>query len=151
MSHPDDWADEVIEVAGLELDTQDLGCPDDSDDPEELRGCLRRVRVAAQAERECREERAVVAEIHVDPERPFDVRISVATPTGDRAHEREVASALLRHAAAHIFRLRVEAHIVDRLRWLVGEVQEGRVEEADAWGRVVRVLGLEDDGEGADG
>lgn len=79
----------------LKLDFEDSDCgwvEDTTDDPAVLRECLKRQRLTAAVERLSHEARALVADIEIDPAKPFAARIVVGTPTGDRAHERDVAA-----------------------------------------------------------
>jgi uncharacterized protein (DUF433 family) len=65
----------------------DMSCSDDSDDIETVRESLIRTRAAAAAERQAHEARAIVCDVVHDD--AGNVRLFVATPTGDRREERE--------------------------------------------------------------
>ena len=133
------WSESMLESLGLRLES-DGEFLDDSDDPDDLRECLIRTRLAAWAERKCRTERAVVMEIHLDDD-PLKCCVAVAEPTGDRAKEMDLCRAATRDAVAHMLASRYALNLHHALCGLAEKVAAGEVPEAEAWARVVAAIG----------
>lgn len=129
-------ADDLLSELKLELDFGDPKWIDDCDDPEKLRACLRRQQLAAAAERLTHESRAVVAELIVDPDHPTRSEIIVGTPTGDRAHERELAARLCRTMIALTMLSTYERNLVKGLHTLCDRVQREEIGALEAWSLV---------------
>lgn len=141
----DDLTRELLEEAGIDPDAlrPDLTWLDEIDDPEVLRGCLRRQRLAASAAQQAHTARAVVAEIHVDPERPLDVRVVLSTPDGDRAKEQELGAVLMHQAIACILLKPHEREVLREVFSLDAKVSAGELDAAEAWRRLAAVVGEE--------
>lgn len=88
----------------------------------------------------------MVAEIHLDPTRPLDVRIVLGTPDGDRAKEQELGAVLMHQAVACILLNPHERAILEHVFDLRAKVSEGNVDAAEAWDRLVSII---DDGSSA--
>lgn len=97
------WQRELDRVAAeIEASGEGAEYLDTCDDPRVLRDCLVRQRLAAAAERQSHEARAVVfdCEIVVREDGTRCVRVVATSPVGDRAEQREAAVAAL--AAWHL-------------------------------------------------
>lgn len=140
-----EFADRLLDDLGLRVETEeDPRWLEDSDDPAELRECLRRHRLAAAAERMAHSARAVVAEIRVDPAEPTRSMIIVGTPTGDRAHERELAARLCRTMIALTMLSTYERNVVKGLHTLSGRIEREEIGALQAWSLVEAMLGREE-------
>lgn len=137
-------ADDLFDDLMLELANGEPRYLDEEDDPEVLRECLRRQRLAAAAERLSHEARAVVAKVLVDPKDPLAAHIVITTPTGDRAHERAVGADLIRIAVANAMLAGFWQGFIRGIHELAEKTARGEVTAGDAWARVIDLIGDEE-------
>lgn len=136
-------ADELFDELMIDLVNGEPSYLDEGDDPAVLRECLRRQRLAAAAERLSHETRAVVAKVLVDPKDPLSAHIVITTPTGDRAHERAIGADLIRIAVANAMLSGFWQGFIRGIHELAAKTAAGEVAPADAWARIVALIGDE--------
>lgn len=87
------WRRELAMIANEVVDRGEPDYLDTCDDPRVLRDCLIRHRLAAAAERQSHEARAIVFDVEIVSREDGTrcIRVVASSPVGDRAEQREAA------------------------------------------------------------